>query len=286
MRRDAAVIATPRARPFFQRAVVHGLLIGYTLVALLPIALIIVNSLKERNAIFDAPAALPTAETFSLVGYETLGRRADFPGYFGNSLIVTLSSMGLVLLIGSMAAFALSEYRFRGNRMLGLYLALGIMIPIRLGTVSLLQTFVATGLVNTHLALILVYTAQGLPLAIFILSAFMRDVPRELKDAARVDGASEYRIYAMVVPLVRPAMAAIATFTMIPIWNDLWWPIILAPSRDTATITLGAQQFLGQFVSDWNAVLASLTIAMVPVLLLYFVFSRQLIRGILGGALK
>jgi raffinose/stachyose/melibiose transport system permease protein len=277
-----------RARPgrLLERSVVHGLLVGYTLVALLPILLIVLNSLKERNAIFSEAILPPTAETFSLVGYETLARRADFPGYFGNSLIVTLSSMALVLLIGSMAAFALSEYRFRGDRLLGLYLALGIMIPIRLGTVSLLQMFVATGLVNTHLALILVYTAQGLPLAIFILSAFMRDVPRELKDAARIDGASEYRIYGMVVPLVRPAMAGIATFTMIPIWNDLWWPIILAPSRDTATITLGAQQFLGQFVSDWNAVLASLTIAMVPVLLIYFLLSRQLIRGILGGALK
>jgi raffinose/stachyose/melibiose transport system permease protein len=281
-------IATLRPRPAHvaERAIVHGLLIGYTLVALLPIALVVLNSFKLRNAIFDAPAAPPTGETFSLIGYETLARRADFPGYFGNSLIVTLSSMALVLLIGSMAAFALSEYRFRGNRLLGLYLALGIMIPIRLGTVSLLQMFVATDLVNTHLALILVYTAQGLPLAIFILTAFMRDVPGELKDAARIDGASEYRIYAMVVPLVRPAMAVIGTFTIIPIWNDLWWPIILAPSRDTATITLGTQQFLGQFVSDWNAVLASLTIAMVPVLIIYFFLSRQLIRGILGGALK
>jgi raffinose/stachyose/melibiose transport system permease protein len=282
------MFATVRQRPahVLQRTVVHALLIGYTLIALFPIVLVMLNSLKERNAIFDAPAAPPNAETFSLVGYETLARRADFPGYFANSLIVTVSSMALVLLIGSMAAFALSEYRFRGNRLLGLYLAIGIMIPIRLGTVSLLQLFVAIDLVNTHLALILVYTAQGLPLAIFILTAFMRDVPRELKDAARIDGASEYRIYGMVVPLVRPAMAAIGTFTIIPIWNDLWWPIILAPSRETATITLGAQQFLGQFVSDWNAVLASLTIAMLPVLLIYFVFSRQLIRGILGGALK
>jgi raffinose/stachyose/melibiose transport system permease protein len=277
-----------RARPghLLERVVVHGLLIGYTVVALFPVVLVVLNSLKQRNAIFSEPIAPPSAETFSLVGYETLARRADFPGYFGNSLIVTLSSMALVLFAGSMAAFALSEYRFKGNRLLGLYLALGIMIPIRLGTVSLLQTFVAIGLVNTHLALILVYTAQGLPLAIFILSAFMRDVPRELKDAARIDGASEYRVYAMVVPLVRPAMAAIATFTIIPIWNDLWWPIILAPSQDTATITLGTQQFLGQFVSDWNAVLASLTIAMVPVLAIYFVLSRQLIRGILGGAIK
>jgi raffinose/stachyose/melibiose transport system permease protein len=276
------------ARPgqFFERLAVHALLIGYTLVALFPIVLVILNSLKKRNAIFSEPVVPPTGDTFSLIGYETLARRADFPGYFGNSLIVTLSSMALVLLAGSMAAFALSEYQFRGNRLLGLYLALGIMIPIRLGTVSLLQMFVAVGLVNTHAALILVYTAQGLPLAIFILSAFMRDVPRELKDAARIDGASEYRVYGMVVPLVRPAMAAIATFTIIPIWNDLWWPIILAPSRQTATITLGTQQFLGQFVSDWNAVLASLTIAMVPVLILYFLLSRQLIRGILGGALK
>src|SRR5687768_8965869 len=109
------MLTMPRARPshLLQRGVVHALLIGYTLVALLPIALIVLNSLKERNAIFDAPTAPPTAETFSLVGYETLLRRADFPGYFGNSLIVTLSSMALVLLIGSMAAFALSEYRFR-----------------------------------------------------------------------------------------------------------------------------------------------------------------------------
>lgn len=269
-----------------ERLTVHALLVGYALVALLPIALIVMNSFKRRTAIFGDPVALPAADTFSLVGYETLLKRADFPGYFANSLIVTLSSMLAVMLLGSMAAFALSEYRFRGNRLLGLYLAIGIMIPIRLGTVSLLQMFVGLGLVNTHLALILVYTAQSLPLAVFILAAFMRDVPRELKDAARVDGASEYRIYGMSLRLVRPAVAVIGTFTIIPIWNDLWWPIILAPSRQTATITLGTQQFLGQFVADWNAVLASLTVATVPVLVIYFLLSRQLIRGILGGALK
>jgi raffinose/stachyose/melibiose transport system permease protein len=277
-----------RARPghLVERTAVHAVLLAYTALALGPIVLVVVNSLKERRAIFGEPLALPTSETFSLVGYETLGRRADFEVYFANSLIVTLGSLVAVLFVGSMAAFALSEYRFRGNRWLGLYLAIGIMIPIRLGTVSLLQMFVGLGLVNNLLSLILVYTAQGLPLAIFILSAFMRDVPSELKDAARVDGASEYRIYRMVVPLVRPALASIATFTMIPIWNDLWWPLILAPARESATVTLGAQQFLGQFVSDFNAVLAALTLAMIPILILYIVFSRQLIRGVLGGALK
>jgi raffinose/stachyose/melibiose transport system permease protein len=90
----------------------------------------------------------------------------------------------------------------------------------------------------------------------------------------------------MIVQLARPAMAAVAILTMIPVWNDLWWPLILAPGRSTATLTLGTQQFLGQFVSDWNAVLAALTIAVIPMLALYIAFNRQFIRGLMGGALK
>jgi len=90
----------------------------------------------------------------------------------------------------------------------------------------------------------------------------------------------------MVLPLVRPALGAIGIFTMIPIWNDLWFPLIIAPSSKTATVTLGVQQFLGQFVSDWNAVLSSLTLAMIPILILYILFSRQMIRSITAGAIK
>jgi raffinose/stachyose/melibiose transport system permease protein len=264
----------------------HTVLLLYTVIALFPIVLVVMNSFKTRNEIFGAPLAPPTAQTFSLQGYQTLIRQGDFFGYIGNSVIVTGVSLILILLLGAMAAFALSRYRFRGSRMIGLYLALGIMVPIRLGTVSILNTIVALGLANTHLALILVYTAAGLPLAVFILSAFFREVPRELEDAARVDGAGHFRIFAMIVQLARPAMAAVAILTMIPIWNDLWWPLILAPGRSTATLTLGTQQFLGQFVSDWNAVLAALTIAIIPMLALYIAFNRQFIRGLMGGALK
>ncbi len=266
--------------------VAYVVLLGAMLLALFPIILIILNSFKSRKAIFSSPLMPPTPETFSLIGYEKVLQRSHFSTYFANSLIVTIGAMFLILFCGAMAAYALSEYDFRGNAFLGLYLAIGIMIPIRLGTVSILRLVVALGLVNTHLALILVYTAMGLPLAIFILTQFMRQVPRELKEAARIDGASEYRIFSLVLPLVRPAIATVAVFTMIPIWNDLWFPLILAPGEQTKTVTLGAQQFLGQFVSDWNAVLSSLTLAMVPVLILYLIFSRQLIRGITAGAIK
>ncbi|MEP1209830.1 MAG: carbohydrate ABC transporter permease [Rhizobiaceae bacterium] len=265
----------------------HAILIAYTIIALFPVFVIIINSFKSRKAIFRSPLQMPNEETFSLIGYETVLKQGDFFLYFQNSLIVTVVSLALVLLFGAMAAFALSEYRFKGNSLMGLYLALGIMIPIRLGTVAILQMMVAGGLVNTLTALILVYTAQGLPLAVFILSEFMRGISDDLKNAGRIDGLSEYRIFfQLVIPLVRPAMATVAVFTMIPIWNDLWFPLILAPAEETKTITLGAQVFIGQFVTNWNAVLAALSLAILPVLVLYLVFSRQLIRGITAGAVK
>ena len=115
----------------------------------------------------------------------------------------------------------------------------------------------------------------------------LRGVSDDLKNAGRIDGLSEYRIFLrLVLPLIRPAMATVAVFTMIPIWNDLWFPLILAPSEATKTITLGSQVFIGQFVTNWNAVLAALGLAIVPVLVLYLIFSRQLIRGITAGAVK
>jgi raffinose/stachyose/melibiose transport system permease protein len=269
-----------------QVASLHVILIAYTVLALFPVALVVINSFKTRRAIFGSPYTFPNAETFSLDGYETVFKRASFDQYFINSIVVTVGALILIFIAGTMAAHALAEYRFRGNTLMGLYLALGIMVPIRLGTVSLLRLIVRLDLVDTLVALILVYTAAGLPLAVFVLSQFMRQIPRDLKDAARVDGASEYRIYWMMLPLVRPAIGTVMVFNMIPIWNDLWFPLILAPGEATKTVTLGVQVFLGQFVSDWNAVLSSLTLAAVPVILLYIVFSRQLIRGLTSGAVK
>ena len=275
-----------RISRFLETAIPQLILMVYTVIALFPIFMIVINSFKAKKYIFGSPFSLPTPTTFDLIGYETVIERSHFGTYFTNSLIVTLTSLVLTLLIGAMAAFALSEYKFKTNTLLSLYLSIGIMIPIRLGTVGILKLMVGLNLVNTLTGLILVYIAQSLPMTIFILSSFMRQVPKELKDAARIDGASEYRIFGLVIPLVRPAIGAIGIFTMIPIWNDLWFPLILAPSQKTATVTLGVQQFLGQFVSDWNAVLASLTLAMIPILIIYLIFSKQMIRSITAGALK
>jgi raffinose/stachyose/melibiose transport system permease protein len=269
-----------------QLGAAHLALIIYTFIALFPVLLVVMNSFKVRNAIFRTPYDLPTSETFSLIGYETVFLRGNFPNYFLNSIIVTVGALLLIFIAGTMAAHALAEYKFPGNTLIGLYLALGIMVPIRLGTISILRLVVRLDLIDTLAALILVYTAMGLPLAVFVVSQFMRQIPRDLKDAARVDGASEYRIYLLTLPLIRPVLGTVMVFNLIPIWNDLWFPIILAPGEATKTVTLGAQQFLGQFANDYNAVLSSLSLAAVPVVILYILFSRQLIRGLTSGAVK
>src|SRR5688500_4886161 len=153
-------MATNRSSPVSTGAI-HAVLLVYTAIALFPIVLVLFNAFKSRKAIFSAPLSPPTPDTFSLIGFETVLTRSDFGLYFGNSLTVTLATLFLVVFLGAMAAWALSEYSFRGNAVLSVYLAIGIMIPIRLGTVSILQLVVQLNLINTLWALILVYTAMG-----------------------------------------------------------------------------------------------------------------------------
>jgi raffinose/stachyose/melibiose transport system permease protein len=275
----------PTIRP--GRIAVHIALILYLALAIGPIVLILINAFKTRRAIFADPLGLPNGQTFTTIGFDRVFANSDFGLYFLNSVTVTVVSLGLIILIGAMAAWALTEYRFRGNTILSLYLAIGIMVPIRLGSVSILRMMVDLNLVNTLTALILVYVAQGLPLAILILGEFIQQIPKDLRDAARCDGVSEYRIFgSIILPLIRPAIATVAVFTMVPIWNDLWFPLILAPGAGKQTVTLGVQQFIGQYVTDWNAVLASLTLAIAPILVLYLLFSRYLVRGLTAGAVK
>ncbi|SMB81730.1 carbohydrate ABC transporter permease [Deinococcus hopiensis] len=264
----------------------HVFLILYCFLSLFPIVLMVINSFKSQISIFGRPFALPNAETFTLDGYKSLFQGANFGGYILNSFFVTSVSLALILIAGAMAAFALSEYKFRLNTFMSLYLSLGIMVPIRLGTVGILNLTVDLHLVNTLWALILVYTAQGLPLAVFILTSFMKQLPKDLKEAARLDGASEYQVFGLTLPLIRPAIGALLAISLIPIWNDLWFPLILAPGEKTKTIVLGASVFLGQFVNDYTAVLAALTLAILPAIVLYVLFSRQLISGLTDGALK
>jgi len=262
---------------------VHALLIVFALVAILPILVVVLNSFKTTMGIFGAPFAIPTAETFNLDGYKNVFTRGNFGVNYANSIIVTVSTIVATIVLATGAAWALVEYKVRITPLLTGFFIIGIMLPIRLGTVPIIQLMVATGLIDSLIALVLVYTAMQLPLAIALMMTYFRSVPGELKEAARMDGAREFRVLGIALPLVRPGLAAVASITMLPVWNDLWFPLILAPSKANQTVTLGVQQFVGQFQSDYPALLAALTLGALPLIVLFSVFSRQFIQGLSAG---
>lgn len=264
----------------------HAILIGASALALFPILVILINSFKARTAVFGNPYSLPNAETFSMKGYDTVFKRSDFVLYYKNSLIIMLCALILILLFGTMASYAIVEYDLRISKFLFVYFLIGIIVPIRLGSVGILEIMVGLNLTNTLTGLVLIYTVAGLPLAVFILTQFFRQIPVSLKEAARIDGANEWQIYRMTLHFIKPAIASVAAFSIAPIWNDIWWPLIIAPADKVCTVTMGAQKFLGQFSNDWNALLSALSMAMIPLVLLYLVFSKNIMKGIVDGAIK
>lgn len=263
----------------------HGVLILWSLVVLLPVWTMLINSVKPKREIFRNPFGLPSELTFD--GYANAWTAGKFDLYFRNSLIVAVVSLVVILFVGSLAAYALASWRSRVSSLLYLYFIAGLMIPIRLGTINLFQIIQALGMADKLTGLIFVYVAMGLPIATFVLTSFVRSVPVELTEAARIDGANEWRIYrSVILPLIRPALATVTIFNLIPIWNDLWFPLIFIRNQEARTVTLGVTLLFGQYQTDWTRALSALSLAAVPVLIVYLLMSGQFIKGLTAGALK
>jgi raffinose/stachyose/melibiose transport system permease protein len=263
----------------------HTVLVIWSLIVLVPIWTMIINSLKDKREIFRTPFDWPTEVTFA--GYESAWVDGKFDLYFMNSLIVTITALMLIMLIGALAGYALSNWRSRFSSAIYLYFIAGLMVPIRLGTINIVTIVQDLGLSGKLTGLIPIYVAMGLPITAFVLTAFMRDIPLDLMDAARMDGASEVRVFGQIVlPLIRPALATVAVFNMIPIYNDLWFPLILTRAEESRTVTYGVSLLFGQYQTDWNAILSTLSLASLPILLLYLLMSKQFIRGLTAGAVK
>lgn len=266
---------------------VHFFLTVYAVIALLPFGIIVLNSFKTRSGIFGDPLSLPDSTTLSTAGYQTLFASTDFLLYIGNSTIITSVSLLFIIGLGACAAYGLLESKTTLSKWIWLLIIVGIMIPLRLGTVGLLELMKSLNLLNSLIGLICIYIAQGLPLAVFIYSEVFRRFPNELIASARMDGLGPAKtLFFIVMPLTRPTTATIAIFSLVPVWNDLWFPLIIAPDPSVRTITLGVQQFIGQFTVDWPAVLAALSIAMAPAFAIYALISRNFIRNLSAGSIK
>lgn len=267
------------------RYAAYALLGSYCLIVLVPIYTMLMTSVKTNVEVFSRPFLPPTR--FVLSGYARILGEEGFTRFFANSAYVTLLAIAIILVLTAPASHALGRYVFKGRGWLYAYLLAGILIPIRLATISLIHVMNWTGLYDRLFGLTLIYVAMGIPFSIFILTEFVRQLPEELYAAARIDGAGEFAaLWSISLPLLRPAIAATAIFNFVPIWNDFWWPLIFIRTDALKTVPLAAAIFWGQFETQWNLVFSALSLASLPALVFYLLMSRHFIKALTAGAFK
>jgi ABC-type glycerol-3-phosphate transport system permease component len=207
--------------------------------------------------------------------------------YFVNSLIVVVAAVALLLLLGSMAGFALSHIRFRGSRALFLGILAALFIPFQVIMVPLARTMADSGLIDSYPGLALAYVAQFLPFTIYLMTSYYSGVPREIVDAARIDGNSLYGVYRRImVPLGTPALLSVGILDALFCWNDVLIALLMMPSSEHRTLMVGVTSLRGQYSNDIPSFAAGVLIAAVPVLVVYLIFQRQIADAVTAGSTK
>jgi multiple sugar transport system permease protein len=207
--------------------------------------------------------------------------------YFLNSLLVVVAAVAVLLVVGSMAGFALSHVRFRGSRALFLGILAALFIPFQVIMVPLARTMADTGLIDTYPGLILAYVAQFLPFTIYLMASYYTGVPKEIVDAARIDGNSLYGVYRRIMlPLGAPALLSVGILDALFCWNDVLIALLMMPSADHRTLMVGVTSLRGQYSNDIPSFAAGVLIAAVPVLVVYLIFQRQIADAVTAGSTK
>ncbi len=250
-----------------------------------PLVWMVVSSFKTNRAIFASPFALP--EAWDLTRWVDAWEVGHIGQYALNSAIVTGASVTLILLLGSLAAYAFSRYRFPGRGLaMGLF-ALGLLLPLQSYFIAQSNIFTELAITDTRWALIIPYTAMGLPLATYLLKVFMDGLPGELFEAARIDGAGDFRVFRQIaLPLLRPGLATVAIFSALAAWNEFLLALLYIQDDDLKTIPTGLLAFSSRYQTDYSMLFSALSIVTIPMIIIYIVFNRHIVDGITAGSVK
>ncbi len=267
-------------------ALLYTFLIVFTLIYMAPVFSALLTSVRtqadiSQNTIFSIP------RTITLENFPTAWTQGRVNRYLLNSFIITIPALAATIFLSSLSAYALARFRFPGNRPLYFMYVAGTMLPFQ---ILLLPVFLLTnklGLYNTYAGVILIHTAFQLGFCTFVLRNFMRTIPGDIMEAARIDGASEFGIYwRIVMPLTVPAIAAVATLEFTWIFNDYLWAIILIQKDALKPVTAGLSTLQGQFITNWPLIVAGALIATLPTLIVFFALQRYFIGGLTLGSGK
>lgn len=265
----------------------HFALIAWVVIICAPLLWVLMSSFKTTQQIFGSPFTLPTS--FNFDNYVSAWTTASIGTYFANTVIVVGCALVIVMLLGSMCAYYLARYEFRGSKIIYYLMLAGLTFPIFLAVVPLFQTLRGFGLLNTFPGLIITYVAFALPFTVFFLYAFFRTLPQEIAEAAMIDGAGPWRIFfTIMLPMAKPGIASVAIFNFLGLWNQFLLPIALNTNTSNYVLSQGMASFASQagYAVNFGALFAAVVITVLPVLVTYIIFQRQLQGSVQTGMLK
>lgn len=262
--------------------VIHVFVVGIILV---PVSIVFLATFKQDLEILIDPLGLPSA--FSLSNYTELFETSGIGQSILNSTKVTLASVAITLALASMTSYAIARLTKVTGAMLFSLFVLGLTIPAQVNILPIYILFNSLGLTNSHFGLVLANLVSALPISVFIITAFFRELPKEMIEAAEIDGASHIRVFAQIVlPLSTPAIGATSIFLFVIFWNDLLFPLLLLTQKDLHTLPLTLLGFRGEYATSYGLLFTGVAIASAPLVVMYLLMQRTFVAGLTSGAVK
>lgn len=259
-------------------------LICYTAITFFVFCVTIMNSFKAQSDLSTSIFGWP--KQFTLSNYVMVIQKNGFFQSFANSLIVTAGGTTLCIFLAALTAYGISRYEFRGKGFLTAYFLIGMMVPIQVAILPLFLMLSKVHLINSRIGLALVYGA-GISFPMYVFSKFFRTIPKALEESAKLDGASDFRIFwSIMLPICKPVILTMCLITSIGFWNDFYVPMVLLSRKAKQTLMLSIYQYISQFVRKMNIAFAAVVLTLIPIIMIYCVFNKQMVEGITGGSVK
>lgn len=268
-------------------AMSHIMLVTWTIIVVLPLMWTFVSSFKSTSEIFSSPFSWPRKPHWD--NFSNAWSEAHIGDYFLNTIVVVFSALAIVMILGAMCSYVLARYRFRGNKIIYMLMLAGNTFPLFLAVVPLFFTLKNLELTNTVTGLVVTYVAFALPFTVFFLYAFLKTLPLEVYEAARIDGAGEWKIFFRVMlPMAKPGFASVAIFNFLGLWNQYLIPIAINSNEENYVLSQGLASFATKmgYEVDFGALFASVTLTVILVLVVYVIFQRQLQGSVSQGTMK
>lgn len=266
------------------KTVISIILIIYSLITVFLVGETIASSFKTKIELVDNLIGLPKEPTF--INYFTVFVKEGFGRYIMNSISLVTISLILLIIVSSMLAYGMAQYTFKGKKFLQAYFLIGLMMPVQLSILPLYLMLSRLKMTNSFLGLALLYAAN-LSFSFLVFNQFFLQLPQAMIESAHIDGASDMCIFwKIVVPVSKPVFSTVGLLQFVMIWNDFFLPMVFLPKKSAHTLTLAIYSYTGNFLKNWDKIFAAATIALVPILIIYFLFSEQIVAGLTAGSTK